>query len=381
MSFPSPPTTSRSPFGRAGRAAFTLIELLVVIAIIAVLIGLLLPAVQAAREAARRAQCVNNLKQIGLALHNYESANGGFPPAGQGTDFTKSPPSTIFDEPGVFVRLLPFLEGSSVSNTYNFSLPYTHVSGANKTATGTAINVYLCPSSVREPGGGRDALDPDEASLPAELRFGYGVQDYGAPCYTDISATGKTGGTGSTAITPYRENLDRADGLLKVSLTRIAEVVDGTSNTMMIAEDAGRDARYIANLMYANGTASPLHAPFNATRDQYFDAGKPRRFWRWAEADGAFGVSGQINNNKTRIGLARYTTPYPTPGPDPNDGNIVKTNNNAANNDEIFSFHSGGANVLFGDGSVKFLKETISVVVIRSLVTPKSGEVISADSF
>ena len=363
------------------RAAFTLIELLVVIAIIAVLIALLLPAVQAAREAARRAQCTNNLKQIGLALHNYESSVGAFPPAGQGTNFGVSPASTIFDEPGVLVRLLPYLEGTNVSNAYNFSLPYTHTSGSNKTACSTVINAYVCPSSVRDGNGGRDSTDPAEASLPAGLQMGYGVQDYGAPCYTDISAAGATGGAGSTAITPYRNNNDRADGLLKVSMTRIAEVTDGTSNPMMIAEDAGRDARYIANTMYANGACSPLHAPANPVRDSYFDAGLPRRFWRWAEADGAFGVSGQINNNKTRIGLARYGTPYPAAGGDPADGGINKVNNNAANNDEIFSFHSGGANILFGDGSVKFLKETTSVVVLRNLVTPKGGEVVSSDSF
>ncbi|WP_165069195.1 DUF1559 family PulG-like putative transporter [Paludisphaera rhizosphaerae] len=365
------------PFAPARRAGFTLIELLVVIAIIAVLIALLLPAVQAAREAARRAQCVNNLKQIGLALYNYESAVGALPPSGQGTNFSTSPPSTIFDEPGLFVRLLPYLEGSTVSNAYNFSLPYTHTSGSNKTACGTSINVYLCPSSVREPGGGLDAIDPAEASLTGSLRMAYGVQDYGAPCYTDISANGATGGTGSTAITPYRNNPDRADGLLKVSRTPLAECTDGLSNTLAVAEDAGRDARYIANLQFANGNSSfTVKIP---DRDLYFDAGLPRRFWRWAEADGAFGVSGQVNNNKTRLNLARYNTSYPAVGADA-DG-INKVNNNAANNDEIFSFHPGGANVLFGDGSVRFVKESTSVVILRNLVTPKGGEIVSADAY
>ncbi|MHC5543672.1 DUF1559 family PulG-like putative transporter, partial [Singulisphaera rosea] len=182
----------------------------------------------------------------------------------------------------------------------------------------------------------------------------------------------------ATAITPYRNNPDRADGLLKVSQTRVSECTDGLSNTFAVAEDAGRDSRYIANTQFANGNSSfAIKIP---ARDQYFDAGLPRRFWRWAEADGAFGVSGQINNNKSRISLARYSTSYPAAGVDPTDG-LNKVNNNAANNDEIFSFHPGGANILFGDGSVKFLKDSTNLVVLRGLVTPKGGEVISADAF
>jgi prepilin-type N-terminal cleavage/methylation domain-containing protein/prepilin-type processing-associated H-X9-DG protein len=364
------------------RPAFTLIELLVVIAIIAVLISLLLPAVQSAREAARRAQCTNNLKQIGLALHNYESAAGAFPPSGESTNFGPSPPKTQFIDGGwsSLARVLPFMEGGSSFNALNFNVDYNEATGMNMTGAGTVVSVFLCPSATRQPDGGRDGFEPTNTvySDPnSGITNGYGVADYGATCYTDIDPTGTI--TNYSIATPYRNKASRADGLLHQGKTRIAEITDGTSNTIAIGEDAGRDPRFISPYTesYYDGVnarpcigTGPAGVGGPCTPPGAVTVTTNRRYWRWAEPDQSYGVSGAPNNKARPMNEG---TPWPTTN--------FTGGNNAGANDELFSFHPGGVNILMGDGSVRFLKDTVNIVTLRGLVTLKGGEVLSADQY
>src|SRR5271157_2346792 len=296
---------------RSTPPAFTLIELLVVIAIIAVLISLLLPAVQSAREAARRAQCVNNLKQIGLALYNYESGNTCFPPSGESTNFNLSPPGTQFVDGGwnAMARILPYAEGNASFNALNFSVDYNEATGMNFTGASTVVAMYLCPSSTRQPEGAQDGVEGTTPPDPATVLNGrgYGYNDYGPTCYTDINPCGANNCPPLTgpypiysAATPYRNKLSRANGLLKQGKTGIGEITDGTSNTIAFGEDAGRDPRYVSPYAeeYYDGTtnirvAGTNSAPGMGPADGMSAA---RRYWRWAEPDASYGVSGQPNN-------------------------------------------------------------------------------------
>lgn len=349
------------------RPAFTLIELLVVISIIAVLIALLLPAVQAAREAARRASCANNLKQLGLALHNYESALGCFPPGGQGSRYVQvagvTSGLTTFNAPSVFGRVSQFIEQSTAYNTFNFDYSYHDQRGMNFTAATSAIAAYVCPSSgVRGIDNGTESeFDPSDA-MSQSSRRGYAATSYGATAYTDIRPDGQPGDPkyGALPATPLRDSRYRADGALTQDHTPIPRIADGLSNTLMIAEDP-RDPYFI----------SPYIEPA-ATAARYYPAGR-RRYWRVWEEDNGFGVSG-IPNNKWRP--QDTDTPFFAP-----PGNHPAAGTDGGKNDEIASFHPNGANALFGDGGVRFLKDSINPVVLRAIVTRNGGEVISADSF
>ena len=353
------------------RQAFTLIELLVVIAIIAVLIGLLLPAVQKVREAANRAKCQNNLKQMGVAVHNYESTYGKLPPGGEGSNAAvngtafsndlvngKAPPSgTPYHS--LFTYMLPYIEQE---NIYKLIDPYQYYNAKSTSSPGhvdafkTVIPTFICPSYPFE---SKDALS-------------YGYVDYGATVYTDIVV--RAGQGGSTMAVGMRDKTHaRQRGVLDNLPISVAAISDGSSNTIMIGEDAARRDGYITNPAYLD-PATVLGISIDDTSFQ------TRRFWRWGEQDNGYGVSGDPLLNTTTTAFKIVNNNNTEPGSDGPNG-CWKLTNNCGPNDEIFSFHTGGANVLFADGHVVFLKDSATPVVVASLVSRSGGEVVQEGDY
>ena len=204
---------------------------------------------------------------------------------------------------------------------------------------------------------------------------GYGYFDYAPTVYTDINVVNGVATPPSPAspqpAVPYRNKATTALGLLKGGKTAIAEIVDGTSNTVAFIECAGRDARFVSQYVDGYSSTDQLRLPLPGPGGGV-PAGQ-HRFWRWADPGNAFGVSGQPNNPARPMSTRRA----PGRGPAPPLGT---PGNQAGANEEPFSFHPGGVNALFGDGSVHFIKNTINLAAFRGIITPNGGEVISADA-
>ena len=311
------------PLSRAARPAgrklsdsngFTLIELLVVIAIIAVLIALLLPAVQSAREAARRAQCVNNLMQLGIAIQNYESSHEVLPPG------VVNATGPVLDQPvgyhfGWLPQILPYMELRNVYNHFNFKLGLYETQ--NSTTRMTLVRGFLCPS---DPGPNRGA---GSASMTSYVGSHHDVE---AP----IAANNK--------------------GVLFLnSAIRYEDVLDGTSQTIVLGEKLNDGL----GLGWASGTRASLR---NA------GSGINRSSVRGSASIVVSGSSGGEGDSPDEDALtAAAGTPAFVGG--------------------YSSRHPGGANFTFGDGSVRFLKNSITPSVLKYLANRADGEIIDADKF
>ena len=365
--------TSKGPRRRGG---FTLIELLVVIAIIAVLIALLLPAVQATREAARRIQCTNNLKQLGLALANYHDVGNAYPPASQGGT------GQVYMNYTGYSFLLPYLEQGALANAFNFNLNlmsgptpyYGWTLPGNSTGFATQVATFLCPSNRAT---GEVGATVGSGALAYNL-------DAGRVAVTDYLFNG---GAGRYVVSGYGE-ANRMGPIGFNTSTRIAEITDGTSNTFLMAESAGGNAR---NRYRAVGGGSsracvPLSPGLTAAPSAtvYYDNIMFMAYGR----SRTWGADKRIIGGLVGRTVDQTGAPYrandcafdsitdvfvePPGAAAPAAGQQLPN---------FRSAHPGVINAVFADGGVRALKDTIALPTYMGLSTMAGGEVLSADSY
>ncbi len=361
---------------RKDRRGFTLIELLVVIAIIAILIGLLLPAVQKIREAANRMKCTNNLKQLGLAVHNFESTSGYLPHSGQ-IDSTGGA-ATVYMSQSTPTLLLPYIEQDNVYRLMDQSLTYANMAAAGYNtgvlhpksmgavyndpnypntvaAAKTQISTFLCPSTPI----GSGARSPD----------GYGAWDYMFIAITDIedgSIAGADSPVGTRPISSARKIQMSVAGMLGDGSGTLATVSDGTSNTILCIEDAGR--AHPNSGLYASLSSRP--SPISEGVAWSGGGSGGRRMYAWADPDaGTNGLSGPSNSTGSRTAAVNQNK-VPTGGP----STCSWQTNNCGPNDEPFAFHTGGVNCAMGDGSVRFIKDSIDPLTLKAIAGANDGK-------
>ena len=337
---------------RHSRNGFTLIELLVVIAIIAILIGLLLPAVQKVREAASRIKCANNLKQLGLAVHNYEGTNGSLPPAVVNTTTTTRisgldeylltvPLGTrIYSRQGFLSILLPYIEQSNVlSQNGGFNLRADWSDAVNQPASSTPIKTYECPSVP-----GNHLL----ATIPAGWTKPPALGDYWPITRGNTTANAALWTAMGFASFP---GADAMRGVLAANeRTQMLGVTDGLSNTLMIGESGARNDGWAVGKQYST-TLSGIRGAWASESNNIVCAGTratvpgsapPGKVTTDAHLNGAIGVNGW-------------------------------------NQGELYAFHTGICNVVFGDGSVRSLKASISLSSLQKLAGRSEGYPNDAD--
>ncbi len=346
---------------RTRRSAFTLIELLVVIAIIAVLIALLLPAVQAAREAARRSQCTNNLKQLGLSIHNYLSSVQCLPFGKGGSYATSLPGTPAYARWSCNSQLLMFLEQGNLFNSINFSLPpetpgmggvvnfmpaYQNPNRENATASRTQVATFLCPSD-----------GPPIDGWPGATNYLGNQQSWAC----DLSES-----TPST-VSPS----EVVQGIFYfASSVKISAITDGTSNTAFYSEK-----------IKGQGAPNPRSDSFQTTHQtslaatyQNCQSINPLTATPLTSRQGMSWVMGEMccttyNHVAAPNGKSCAGVGFP--------GNMA----NMSMQVPPSSLHPGGVNVLFGDGTVRFVKDSVNLITWQALATRAGGEVVSADAY
>jgi prepilin-type N-terminal cleavage/methylation domain-containing protein/prepilin-type processing-associated H-X9-DG protein len=380
----------KSP-GKFGRwQAFTLIELLVVIAIIAILIGLLLPAVQKVREAANRMSCANNLKQIGLALHNYANTTGYFPSAGSadGKPLSGGPWPNAGEGTNWSVYILPYLEQDNIWKRLTFTgdsgwtndQTQKNSSAVNNVlvAQDKVIQVYRCPSSPKL------VLVPNESNVGGN---GLNISQLQVHQNSYVAIAGAVNRLDAAGLFRESRNTDATSWSIDFGITawggvivpdwsgvRFASVTDGLSNTMVISEqstylymrDPKTGAETICHYLFCTSTSDGLLRGHDGVgRDAQ---GNLQQMQRWSDSRGQ-----TFTTIRYKINQTRGWVPAPYVG-------VINTPDRwqyEAANVPLVSAHSGGVNALFADGSVHFLTDSTDLLMLARLATRDDGGVIA----
>jgi prepilin-type N-terminal cleavage/methylation domain-containing protein len=323
------------------RSAFTLIELLVVIAIIAILIGLFLPAVQKVREAANRAKCLNNLKQIGLGLHNYHTAHGHFPP---GFTAATAPTTTLRESdfsPGwsVFYHILPYVEQDTLHRSINPDLPILHPT--NRAGREAMVPIYVCPSDTRPKlipltdSGPTNWMPPNTFAYPPP-----------SSPLTELGRAGVCSYAGCLGTLGYEEQ--PFTGVFhRNSQVRVEDITDGSSQTIGVGE---RTSRFSENSWV--GPVWQQETVYARTAPR-FDPAQP---------------SFQARATPTAVLVHVRITSLQPNHPNNSPGSF-------------FSSHTGGAQFLNMDGSCRFISASVSIENYRALCSRDGGEILTGDGY